>query len=213
MSPNLWRFNKKKAQPFRVPFEQIQTHGPFAEQILKYCQQANKRDLIILCVGTDRSTGDSLGPLIGSKLEILSLQHFHVYGTLEYPVHAMNLADRLAEVNSKHDNPFIIAIDACLGQEVNVGSLTIQEGPLHPGAAVHKNLPKVGDIHITGIVNVGGAMEFYVLQNTRLHIVMSMAESIAQSLYLADQQISSSTTTSPTIQTVFQYTPTDMKNV
>ena len=27
------------------------------------------RDIIFLCIGTDRSTGDSLGPLIGYKLK------------------------------------------------------------------------------------------------------------------------------------------------
>lgn len=82
---------------------------------------------------------------------------------------------------------------------------------LHPGAAVHKNLPKVGDIHITGIVNVGGSMEFYVLQNTRLHLVMSMADSIAQSIYLADQKLHDVSTHMPAIQAMIQYKPTDIK--
>ena len=27
------------------------------------------RDIVLLCVGSDRSTGDSLGPLIGHKLQ------------------------------------------------------------------------------------------------------------------------------------------------
>ena len=213
MSPNLWRFNKKKAQPFRVPFEEIREHTPFAEHILSYCQKINGRDLVILCVGTDRSTGDSLGPLVGSKLEGLSLGRFTVYGTLEFPVHAMNLTERLNEVQSNHSNPYIIAIDACLGQQVNVGSVTLQDGPLHPGAAVHKDLPKVGDIHITGTVNIGGAMEFYVLQNTRLHIVMSMAESIAQSIYLADQKLSEHSIVSSAIQAIDHYSPTDINKV
>ncbi|MBM0065402.1 spore protease YyaC [Alkalicoccobacillus gibsonii] len=211
MSPNLWRFNKKKPKPFRVPYDQIHSHDAFARKLVSYCNAVEKRDLVILCVGTDRSTGDSLGPLIGSKLEAMSLNHFHVYGTLAYPAHAMNLAERVSEIAANHLNPFVIAIDACLGQESNVGSLTIQDGPLHPGAAVHKNLPKVGDIHITGIVNVGGSMEFYVLQNTRLHVVMSMAESIAQSIHLADQQLHHVSTQRPAIQAMIQYKPTDIK--
>ncbi|TSB47529.1 spore protease YyaC [Alkalicoccobacillus porphyridii] len=196
MSPNLWRFTKKKElKPFRVPFEDIHaSHEPFADKIFSYCQNVSNQNMVILCVGTDRSTGDSLGPLIGSKLEAMSLHHFSVYGTLKYPVHAMNLTERLEDIKKKYMNPYIIAIDACLGQQMNVGSLTLQEGPLYPGAAVQKKLPEVGDIHITGIVNVGGAMEFYVLQNTRLHVVMSMAESIAQSIYLADQKLSEHST-------------------
>ena len=31
----------------------------------------DKRPIIFLCIGTDRSTGDSLGPLIGYKLQFL----------------------------------------------------------------------------------------------------------------------------------------------
>ncbi len=29
----------------------------------------DNRDIVILCIGTDRSTGDSLGPLVGYKLK------------------------------------------------------------------------------------------------------------------------------------------------
>ena len=35
---------------------------------------------------------------------------------------------------------------------------------------------------ISGIVNVGGFMEYVVLQNTRLSLVMNMANKIAQVL-------------------------------
>lgn len=54
-------------------------------------------------------------------------------------------------------------------------------------------------------------MEFYVLQNTRLHLVMSMADSIAQSIYLADQKLHDVSTHMPAIQAMIQYKPTDIK--
>jgi putative sporulation protein YyaC len=47
---------------------------------------------------------------------------------------------------------------------------------------VNKSLPPVGHLHITAVVNVGGFMEYVVLQNTRLHVVMSQAEVIAAAL-------------------------------
>jgi putative sporulation protein YyaC len=64
----------------------------------------------------------------------------------------------------------------------SVGCIQLGPGPVRPGAGVNKDLPPVGDIHITGIVNVGGFMEYFVLQNTRLSLVMKMSEIIAQSL-------------------------------
>ena len=52
---------------------------------------------------------------------------------------------------------------------------------------MQKELPEVGDIHINGIVNVSGFMEYFVLQNTRLHLVMSMANTLSESLSHIDQ--------------------------
>jgi len=136
--------------------------------------------LIVLCIGTDRSTGDSLGPLVGSQLQTMNLQNAIVLGTLDEPVHAVNLQDTIDEIHSKYNQPFILAIDACLGRSESVGSIRIKEGPLQPGTGVNKDLPNVGNIQIVGIVNVGGFMEYMVLQNTRLSLVMKMAHIISR---------------------------------
>jgi putative sporulation protein YyaC len=145
--------------------------------------------IAIVCIGTDRSTGDSLGPLVGTMLKEKDVSSFLVYGTLEDPIHAMNLQEKLNMIHSLHENAFIIGIDACLGRLKSVGAITIGEGPVRPGAGVNKDLPPVGDIHITGTVNVSGFMEFFVLQNTRLHLVMNMAKTIANGIYEADLQL------------------------
>ncbi|MEG6617242.1 spore protease YyaC [Peptococcaceae bacterium 1198_IL3148] len=142
----------------------------------------NNRPLILVCIGTDRSTGDCLGPLVGSKLSEANQDFYQVFGTLDKPVHASNLQDKLTEIYQSYDNPLIIAIDACLGQLENVGTVSIAAGQLKPGAGVNKNLPGVGDLHITGVVNVGGFMEYLVLQNTRLNLVMRLAEFIKDGL-------------------------------
>ena len=137
---------------------------------------------VLLCVGTDRSTGDCLGPLVGSKLKAIAQEYLHVYGTLDDPVHASNLREKMDHIHSQFENPYIIAVDACLGSLESVGHINIGDGSLQPGAGVNKNLPEVGDAHITGIVNVGGFLEYLVLQNTRLNTVMKMADVIAEGL-------------------------------
>ncbi|MHB8125087.1 MAG: spore protease YyaC [Desulfitobacteriaceae bacterium] len=137
------------------------------------------RPVLILCIGTDRSTGDSLGPLIGTQLIRHKLPKLHVLGTLEQPVHATNLSETILYIEESFVNPFVIAIDACLGRLDSIGFITLTQGPLKPGAGVHKELPAVGEAHLTGIVNVGGFMEYMVLQNTRLNIVWQMAEKIS----------------------------------
>lgn len=156
-------------------------------QLLKDWMPENQNsELIIVCIGTDRSTGDSLGPLTGTLTKQKNIKNFTVYGTLEYPVHAMNLEETLADIQENHSNPYIIAVDASLGNWKSVGSIIAAKGPVKPGAALKKPLPDVGDMHITGIVNKGGFMEFFVLQNTRLYLVMELAQKIANAFQRVD---------------------------
>ncbi|NEU32646.1 spore protease YyaC [bacterium LRH843] len=188
MSTNHRLFGKKYPA-LRVHMEEADAALVLSNQLQDMMAGSMNRDLVIVCIGTDRSTGDSLGPLVGSMLEQQTLRHFHVYGTLEKPVHAVNLGERLDFIQASHPRSFILAIDACLGRLSSVGSVSLAEGPVQPGAAVQKKLPSVGDIHITGVVNVGGMMEYFVLQNTRLHTVIQMAELIATAITTVDASL------------------------
>ncbi|MEW8969780.1 spore protease YyaC [Mesobacillus sp. LC4] len=161
-----------------------------ASEILDHLPNFSTRPIVFVCIGTDRSTGDSLGPLIGTLLEEKEIAPYHVYGTLDDPIHAVNMDAKLAEIKEKHFNPFIIGIDACLGRLKSVGSIQVGNGPVKPGAGVNKELPEVGNMHITGIVNVSGFMEFFVLQNTRLNLVLKMAKTIANGIFESSQQLS-----------------------
>ncbi|MBE3576426.1 MAG: spore protease YyaC [Limnochordales bacterium] len=142
---------------------------------------------IVVCVGSDRSTGDALGPLVGEKLSLARPPGVLVFGTLEQPVHATNLGDVLATIRQRFPPVPVLAVDACLGQAENVGYISLRPGPLRPGTGVNKQLPPVGDLHLVGVVNVGGFMEYFVLQNTRLSLVMRMADVISEGLLLAAQ--------------------------
>ncbi|WP_047153312.1 spore protease YyaC [Aneurinibacillus tyrosinisolvens] len=169
--------------PFRIDHSEEQA----VQQLSQNLQQRLKiyrgySDIVIFCIGTDRSTGDALGPIVGSNLERMYPSNTTIYGTLDSPVHAVNLQETIDLVKANHHNPLIIAIDACLGQLNSVGKITVSHGPIKPGAGVKKQLPEVGTFHITGIVNIGGFMEYFVLQNTRLSIVMKMGEIIASAL-------------------------------
>lgn len=151
------------------------------------------QDIVILCIGTDRATGDSLGPLVGYKLAsrmrvaqtaeaARAFENVYVYGTLDAPVHARNIKTTLKHIENTHEDPLIVAIDASLGRQENVGCLTLGVGAIHPGAGLNKELPRVGDIFITGIVNYSGAMDMIILQNTRLGVVMRMADIVSRGI-------------------------------
>ncbi|WP_103110590.1 spore protease YyaC [Brevibacillus reuszeri] len=145
-----------------------------AAEIKKRIPKGKK--VLFVGVGTDRSTGDSLGPLVGTELK---KRGFDVLGTIDDPVHAMNLNETLDQIHHEYPEHFVLAIDACLGSSSRIGVVEVACGALRPGAGVQKDLPRIGDAHVKGIVNVGGFMEYFVLQNTRLSTVMKMATEIA----------------------------------
>lgn len=141
------------------------------------------RDIVFICIGTDRSTGDALGPLVGYKLKFMSRNNIHIYGSLESPIHSKNIESIYNKILSNFKNPFIIAIDSSLGTVQNIGKVFIKDEPINPGLALNKDLPKIGNMSITGIVNICGNFEFMVLQNTRLYTVMELADCISNGIY------------------------------
>ncbi|MGG3451055.1 spore protease YyaC [Domibacillus aminovorans] len=144
---------------------------------------ADKQEVIFVCIGSDRSSGDSYGPFVGSKLKensfIRKYTHVSVYGCLDHPVHAKNLAETVQRIQQNHRDTTVIAIDACLGSSNYIGTIQLKKGPMKPGSGVQKDLPPIGDYSISGIVNAGGFLPLQVLQCTRLSLVYKMANKTA----------------------------------
>ena len=67
--------------------------GEIAYLLKKCILHCPKRwtEIVFLCIGSDRVTGDCLGPYIGHLLTPHETGHIFVYGTLSSPVHALNL--------------------------------------------------------------------------------------------------------------------------
>lgn len=139
-----------------------------------------KKGIIIVCIGTDRSTGDCLGPLLGYKLKEIENNRIKVFGTLKHPVHALNLDYYLEEIKNEFRNWIIIAVDASVGTADHVGLVTISQGSLAPGAGVGKDISRVGDVSITGIVTSSSSPEN--LMGIRLSIIMDMVEFLYASM-------------------------------
>lgn len=146
------------------------------EKLLELVDNIDKEyeRLALVCIGSDRSTGDSYGPIIGLNLSRCTLYDFDLYGTLHNPVHAKNLSDTIGKIES--ETTLVIAIDSSLGSLEHVGCIAMGYGGIKPGLGVSKDLPEVGDIYITGIVNISGFMSTLVLQSTRLELVYNMSE-------------------------------------
>lgn len=137
------------------------------------------KNTVIVCIGTDKCIGDCLGPLVGS---ILTENFFPlpVYGTLSSPIHALNIDERLNEIYVKHPNASIIGVDACLGDENDIGEIRIRDYAIHPGKGVGKELPEVGVASVIGIVDSSDNAEFFFSRSIRLSFIMDMAKIISR---------------------------------
>ena len=156
------------------------------EMILEELERG-KKGVVFLCIGTDRSTGDSLGPLIGYKLKGKEEADIPVFGTLERPVHAMNLDDYMRFLKEGYPDHVVVAIDASVGKTDHIGYVTLGKGALKPGLGVSKELREVGDIFITGIVGGCGNYDPLMLQSVRLSVVMRLADCISDSIRLVEK--------------------------
>lgn len=151
-----------------------------SELICEVQKEKQKKDVLFLCIGSDRSTGDSLGPLTGYMLE---KNHFpFVMGTLKDPVHAVNLEEAVTRLNTDCRDHVVVAVDASVGQKEHIGCITLGKGAIKPGLGVKKDLVAVGDIFITGIVGSSSRFEPFMLQNTRLSMVMELADCISRGI-------------------------------
>lgn len=157
--------------------EQLSEH---VFRLLKYQAGLPFRPLIVLCIGSDRYTGDALGPLVGSYL--IEYTDAIVYGSLEEPVHAGNLVETVQTIHQHYFHPLIVAVDACLGKTGEIGNIEAWEGGVEAGIAVGNRLPCVGHISIVGVVNVGGQLGYLDLQSTPLSIVVKLSKVIGPSL-------------------------------
>jgi len=147
--------------------------------LLHIRQKIGPENAVFLCIGTDRSTGDALGPLVGTGLVKAGFDR--VIGTLELPCDANTLPSLVTEMlRSATEQDKIIAIDAALGKRESIGKFQVTTGPLLPGASIGKHLPPVGDFGIAGIVNESGARKYAILQNTPLSRVMAMSDAIVR---------------------------------
>lgn len=131
---------------------------------------------VVLCIGSDRVTGDCLGPMVGQMLVERGAPAF-VYGTLARPVTALNLKDAVKHIKDAHGDKKVLAIDSSVGRLGDVGKIRVAFGSIAPGSADGKKLPKVGDVSITATVTDPRKTP---LSAVRLGTVYALAVDIAE---------------------------------
>ncbi|HHU43360.1 MAG: spore protease YyaC [Bacillota bacterium] len=135
---------------------------------------------VILCIGTDKVPGDSLGPVVGDLLIMKYNIDAFVYGHSAKPVNGINYEDYIEHISLHHKNSLIIAIDACVGREEDIGRIKISTKGLVAGEALKKKNKTIGDVALLGVVAKAGKDNLEQLKNADVALIRSMANTMAK---------------------------------
>ena len=150
---------------------------------LKKVVPSDKGAPVILCIGSDLSVGDSLGPVTGTKLKkMLAGLNCYVYGTLSKPITAHEVKYMNDFLKCTHPDSPIIAVDAAVGLAGDIGLIKIAHRGLKPGSGANKKLAKVGDVSIMGIIAEQSVFNYSLFSATRLNVIYKMSEIIAEGI-------------------------------
>ncbi|MBQ5927243.1 MAG: spore protease YyaC [Clostridia bacterium] len=139
--------------------------------------------LLSALIKADKSTLSPAPPVVGSMLQHTTqgLGPF-VYGTLKNPVTAKEIRYLRSFLKATYKNRAVIAVDAAVGNEGDIGLVKVSDTPLMPGAGANKKLGAIGQLSIMGVVAEKSLGNYGLFNTTRLNLVYTMAEIISDAL-------------------------------
>lgn len=135
---------------------------------------------IVCCIGTDAVSGDSLGPIVGTLLKEKLLGKTYVYGTLDMPITAKEVGALSDYLSKTHCGSPVLAVDAALGEENEVGYIKVCDLPIKPGLGVKKQLKELGSASIIAVVESKESKN--LLSFVRISKVYGLATAIAEGI-------------------------------
>ncbi|MBR7100251.1 MAG: spore protease YyaC [Clostridia bacterium] len=138
---------------------------------------------VVVCIGSDLVIGDALGPITGTMIQNKTKGiPCYVYGSLNTPVTAKEIKYINTFLRRTHPDRKVIAIDAAVGEQGDIGLIKISDCALRPGSGANKKLGKVGDVSVLGIIAEKSLFNYSVLNSTRLSVIYTMSQIIADAV-------------------------------
>lgn len=138
---------------------------------------------VIVCIGSDCVSGDSLGPMTGTLLKRkLKIPNVPILGTLETTITAKEIKYLNYFIKATLKDRTVITVDAAVGKEDEVGLIRISDIPLKPGSGLNKNLGEIGKINIQGVVAEKTIISSLNLNNVKINTVYKMADVISEAI-------------------------------
>lgn len=142
--------------------------------------------IVVLCVGSDKVVGDMLGVIVGERLRRLNLKNIHIYGDIDEPITQHNIKQVYARIKEEHAHCKIIVVDSRLGDEGEVGHVTLGRGGVLAGGQFGEGV-KVGDYNMLGVVCPRGICALSFLSSVKVAIIKKMSDIIIEAFVLAEK--------------------------
>lgn len=143
----------------------------------------NEKNIIFLCIGTTKVTGDSVGPIVGTKLKqkLKYQKNINIIGDIENNISYEIIKNIINDLN----NELVIVIDSCLADKNNVGKIFIQNSGLKYAEALKKSNKYIGNASIKAIVgqNTNSSVRNYLnLKKVSEEQVQEMSQIISNGI-------------------------------
>ncbi len=158
----------------------MQKYNDFVKEFERNLDDLNEgySNIIFLCIGTSKIIGDSIGPVIGSRLKEVENEIVQVYGTTDNMVNFINAKEIIESIYSGYEKPYIITIDSTLSNSKEKGDIVLGKGYIKIGKALEKSICFYSNINIKCIVgNSYNHMQKNLeeLSNVKLPDIVNMA--------------------------------------
>lgn len=140
---------------------------------------------VILCIGSDKIAGDSVGPIVGDILKNKLNARCFVYGETGKSVNGKNVKEFLNLIEIAHPDSPVIAVDACLSEGIARGNIHIVSGGVNPKRAVTGVKNPTGDVGVLAVVEKPSQDALNALMSVSWDNVQKTSIKVAIVLYRA----------------------------
>ena len=137
---------------------------------------------VVLCIGTSKCMGDSLGPMVGENLcSKINKANIYVFGNLKNNITYQNVDILLSKIYRKIQNPYLILVDSALANKENIGKIVISKNKTIIGSALSKSNYKFGNMSIKGIVGENkdnNIKNYNILNNVSKDLIQNLSNKI-----------------------------------
>jgi len=155
------------------------------------------KNIIFLCIGTNKVIGDSIGPIVGTNLKKDLKNNLKFKGNLNFDnnikiigdmsnnISYNNIEDNIKNLKNTSKDNFVIVIDSALSSENNIGKIFVHNRGLKYAESLKRNNEIIGDMSIKAVVGKNTQnrfKNFKILKNISFQRVITMSNIVSKGI-------------------------------